>query len=126
MERSIENRHHRHTGHNLSAALYTSNVAWHMERSELCILFADTHNLIIDKHGGMEVLAAVQNAVTYRGNFIYRRYRAVLLIYHSLKNKLDSLGMVFHILLYFKLLFIGVLLSKRTALKSYALADAFQ
>jgi hypothetical protein len=74
----------------------------------------------------MEVLAAVQNAVTYRGNFIYRRYRTVLLIYHSLKNKLDSLGMVFHILLYFKLLFIGVLLSKRTALKSYALADAFQ
>ena len=64
VEGGVEHRHHGHAGHDLAAALDAGDVAGHMQRAELRVLLADAHHFVVDDDGGMEVLAAVQHAVT--------------------------------------------------------------
>ena len=70
VERGVEHRNHRHTGHNFSAALYAGDVAGHMERAEFRILFANADDFVVDDDGGLEVLAAVEHSVSYRADFV--------------------------------------------------------
>lgn len=99
VERGVEHRNHRHTGHDFSAALYASDVAGHMERAEFRILFANTDDFVVDDDGGLEVLAAVEHSVSYRADFVSGLDCAVNGIYHCFEHKFDGLGVILHVLL---------------------------
>lgn len=126
VERGVEHRNHRHTGHDFSAALYAGDVAWHMERAEFRILFANTDDFVVDDDGGLEVLTAVEHSVSYRADFVRGLDCAVNGIDHRFEHKLDGLGVILHVLLYVEHSAVSGLLGEFTAVERDTLAKSFE
>ena len=97
-----------------------------MKRAELRVLLAYAHHFVVDDDGGMEVLAAVEHAVSDRADFGNGRYRTRFLVHKRFQYELDGLLMRGHILFETELSAVGGLLVYRAAVHSYAVAYAFE
>ncbi len=78
MEGGIEHRDHGNVAHNVAAGVDADDVCWVVQGSEGGALLESFHDGIVDAHGGSELLAAVNDAVTDGVDLLHGCDNAVL------------------------------------------------
>ena len=97
-----------------------------MQGTQLRVLLADAHHLVVDDHGGMEILSAVQHAVTDGSDLTYGGNGARLFVHEGFEHELDGFLVGGHILVYAEGSAVRRLLGEGPALHTYAVAETFQ
>lgn len=89
-------RNHRHIRHDFPAGIDSDKVCRIVERGKVIALLDCLHHLVIDDHGGRELLAAVYDTVSDCINFVQRLDDAVVWIGERVNHKLHCYRVVWH------------------------------
>ena len=96
MERGVEHGDHGSVGHESLAGLDADDVGGVVQGSQRIALLDGSHDLVGDKHGGGELLAAVNHTVAHRADLIHGSDHAVGRVHQSVEHSLDGLGVSGH------------------------------
>ena len=126
MERRIEYCNHGCVRHYRLAGAHSHEVRWIVERRERRKLFDDLDHIIVDKNGFAELFTAVNYAVTYGVYLVHTAENTNFLIGKYVKDHLDSIGMILHVLLDFDRILPGGLILQKRAFDAYTLTKTLR
>ena len=96
MESRIENSYHGRAGHKAHAGVYADQVCRVVKRSQVGYFLDRLDNLVCDNDRGCELLAAVDDSVTYSADLAKRFQNACLLVGQCAQYKADCLIVIGH------------------------------
>ena len=96
VEGGVEHGHHGHAGHHLLAGPDARQVGGVVERGQGDAVLDGFEHRVVNQHGLVECLAAVDHPVSHRADFAHGGNHAVVLVRQGVQHGLDGLGVGGH------------------------------